>query len=129
MANYLGKDGIIKVNNHTIAEVRSWTINLAADTVEDTTLGCAWKTHKATLKSWHGSLSCFWDRSDSQGQGAMSIGSSINLTLYPEGDNGHHNALVGTAIVTGLDHTGSHSGLLEASINFQGSGALEEEST
>ena len=57
----------------------------------------------------------------------MSIGSTINLTLYPEGDNGHHSALIGTAIVTGLDHTGSHSGLLEASINFQGSGELVED--
>jgi hypothetical protein len=57
----------------------------------------------------------------------MNIGSTINLTLYPEGDNAHHSALTGTAIVTGLDHTGSHSGLLEASINFQGSGALNEE--
>jgi predicted secreted protein len=123
MATHLGKDGIIKVAGETIAEVRSWTLNIAADTVDASHLGDDWKIHKTTQKSWHGSLSCFWDGSDLNGQGALEVGETVNLQLYLE--HSTPPAFSGAALVTGVDYTGAHSGLVEANIAFQGSGALE----
>ena len=64
MATHLGKDGIIKIQNQTVAEVRSWTLNTAAELVDASCLGDSWKVHQPTIKSWHGSLSCFWDEND-----------------------------------------------------------------
>jgi predicted secreted protein len=123
MATHLGKDGVIKVSGETIAEVRSWTLNTTVETVDVSHLGDDWKVHKATQKSWHGSLSCFWDESEGSGQTALALGETVTLQLYLE--NSAPPAFSGAALVTGVDVTGSHNGLVEASIAFQGSGALE----
>lgn len=123
MATHLGKEGVIKVGSETVAEVRSWALNTTVETVDASCLGDDWKIHKPTQKSWHGSLSCFWDESDSQGQGALVIGETVTLQLYVE--QATLPSFSGTALITGVDYTGSHNGLVEASIAFQGSGALE----
>ena len=122
MATHLGKEGIIKVGNETVAEVRSWTLATTVETVDASHLGDDWKIHKPTQKSWHGSLSCFWDESDTQGQGVLAVGETVTLQLYVENDT--PPAFSGTALVTGVDYTGAHNGLVEANIAFQGSGEL-----
>ena len=124
MATHLGKEGIIKVGVHTVAEVRNWSLNSTVDTVDASTLGDDWKVHKTTQKSWHGSLSCFWDETDTSGQGELALGASVTLSLYPEGDSSHAVCWTGEALVTGIDYSGSPNGLVEANITFQGSGAL-----
>jgi predicted secreted protein len=123
MATHLGKDGVIKIQNQTVAEVRSWTLNMAAELVDASCLGDDWKVHQPTIKSWHGSLSCFWDASDVL-QTSLTVGKSIELTLYPAGDEAQQASFTGTAFITARDYTGSHSGLVEANLTFQGSGAL-----
>src|SRR5688500_1114382 len=123
MAVYLGLDGVIKIQNQTVAEVRSWTLNTAAELVDASGLGDSWKVHYPTIKSWHGSLSCFWDETDAL-QNALTVGEPISLILYPAGDADQHASFSGTAFITARDYTGSHSGLVEANLTFQGSGAL-----
>lgn len=123
MATHLGKDGVIKIQNQTVAEVRSWTLNLAAELVDASCLGDDWKVHQPTIKSWHGSLSCFWDENDAL-QNALNVGEKMNLILYPAGDTDQHASFSGTAFITARDYNGSHSGLVEANLTFQGSGAL-----
>lgn len=123
MAVYLGLEGVIKIDQQTVAEVRSWTLNTAAELVDASGLGDRWKVHYPTLKSWHGSLSCFWDATDPL-QLALTVGESIDLVLYPAGEGDPHARFSGTALITARDYTGSHSGLVEANLTFQGSGAL-----
>jgi predicted secreted protein len=124
MTTHLGKEGIIKVGTQTVAEVRSWTLNTSVETVDASHLGDDWKVHKATQKSWHGSLSCFWDETDFDGQGKLAIGESVTLVLYPAGEGFSAFHFTGLVLVTGIDYAGSHNGLIEASIAFQGSGLL-----
>lgn len=121
MTTHCGQDGLIKVNDQTVAEVRSWSLSTVVETVDGSTLGSEWKIHKPTQKSWHGSLSCFWDESDG-GQAGLNLGDSVTVQLYLE--NATPPAFSGTALITGVDYTGSHNGLVEASVAFQGSGAL-----
>ena len=123
MAVYLGAEGIIKINQQTIAEVRSWALNTSAELVDASCLGDRWKVQMPTLKSWHGSLSCFWDETDAL-QNALTVGEQISLVLYPAGDEAQHVSFSGTAFITARDYTGSHSGLVETNLTFQGSGAL-----
>ena len=52
----------------------------------------------------------------------------MNLILYPAGMEDQHASFSGTAFITARDYTGSHSGLVEANITFQGSGALMQTS-
>ena len=127
MATHKGSEGIVKVGStNVVAEIRSYSIEESADTLEDTSMGDSAKTYKPSLTSFSGSLDVFWDETDSSGQGALSIGSEVTLSIYPEGDTTGDVYYSGSAIVTGVSRTGSYDGLVEASISVQGNGALTE---
>jgi len=126
MATHKGSEGIVKVGSNSVAEIRSYSIEESADTLEDTSMGDSAKTYKPSLTSFSGSLDVFWDESDTSGQGALSIGSEVTLNVYPEGDASGDTYYTGSAIVTGVSRTGAFDGLVEASISVQGNGALTE---
>ena len=124
MANHTGVDGVVKVGTNTVAEVRDWSVNETADTIEDTTMNDTSKTFQAGLKSWNGSLNAFWDETDTNGQEALTVGSSATLTLYPEGATTGDIYYYGTAVVTSVGIANPTNGMVTRSIGFQGSGAL-----
>lgn len=124
MATHTGSEGTVKVGANAIAEIRSYSIEESADTVEDTTMGDVYRTHKTTLKSWNGSVDVFWDETDTTGQGALVVGSEVTANFYPEGATTGDSYLTGTAIVTGKTITGSFDGMVESTITLQGTGAL-----
>ena len=124
MATHSGSEGLIKVGASSVAEIRSYSIEESADTLEDTSMGNSARTYKPSLTSFSGSLDVFWDETDTSGQGALSIGSEVTLNVYPEGDASGDTYYSGSAIVTGVSRTASFDGLVEASISVQGNGAL-----
>jgi hypothetical protein len=124
MATHKGQDGIVKVGSDAVAEVRSFSIEETADTVEDTVMTDTSRTYITTLKSFSGSLDVFWDETDTNGQVALAVGNSVTLAFYPEGDTTGDTYYSGTALVTGFTRTASFDGMVEASITVQGSGAL-----
>lgn len=124
MATHIGNEGTVKIGANTVAEIRSWSLSQSSDTVEDTTMGDTDKTFLATQKSWEAGAEVFWDETDTNGQQACTVGSSVTLNLYPEGASGGDTYYGGGAIVTGLELKGTHNGMVEASLKFQGSGAI-----
>jgi predicted secreted protein len=126
MATHKGSEGTVKVGSNAVAEIRSYSIEESADTLEDTSMGDSARSYKPSLTSFSGSLDVFWDETDTSGQGALSIGSEVTLNVYPEGDTAGDTYYSGSAIVTGVSRTGSFDGLVEASISVQGNGALTE---
>ena len=56
MASHIGRDGIVKVGANTVAEVKSFSIEESADTVETTKMTDTSRTHAVTLTSFSGSL-------------------------------------------------------------------------
>ena len=123
MAIHKGSEGLVKVGANTVAEVKSYSIDETSDTIESTSMGDSAKTFESSLTSFSGSVECFWDETDTA-QVAMSIGSTITLNLYPEGADSGDTYYSGSAVITGKTVSGAHDGLVEASISFQGSGAL-----
>jgi len=124
MATHAGSEGTVKVGSDAIAEIRSFSLEETADTLEDTTMGDTARTYKSSLTTFTGSVDVFWDETDTNGQGALTIGASVTLNVYPEGDASNDTYYTGTAIVTGVTRSSSFDGLVEASITVQGSGAL-----
>jgi hypothetical protein len=124
MANHTGVDGVVKVGTNTVAEVRNWSISETADTIEDTTMNDTSRTYPAGLKSWSGNLTAFWDETDTNGQVALTIGSSAVLNLYPEGATTGDIYYSGTAIINSVGISVPTGGMIERSLGFQGSGAL-----
>ena len=126
MATHKGSEGTVKVGSNAVAEIRSYSIEESADTLEDTSMGDSARTYKSSLTSFSGSLDVFWDETDTNGQGALDIGAEITLNVYPEGDTSGDVYYSGTAIVTGVTRSASFDGLVEASVSVQGTGALTE---
>lgn len=126
MATHTGSEGTVKVGANAIAEIRSYSVEQTGDTVEDTTMGDSWRTHKATLKSWTASVDVFWDETDTTGQGALNVGTEVTLNLYPEGSTTGDVYFTGTGIVTGKTVSASYDGMVESSISVQGTGALTQ---
>jgi len=126
MATFSGSDGVILVGSDQVAEVRSYSIDETMDTLEDTSMGDSARTYKTSLKSFSGSADVFFDDTDTSGQGALTVGTSATLNIQMEGNTTGDHKLSGTVLVTGRTITGSFDGLVEASITFQGTGALTE---
>lgn len=126
MATHSGSEGTVKVGSNAVAEIRSYSIEESADTLEDTSMGDTARTYKPSLTTFSGSLDVLWDETDTNGQGALTIGAEVTLNLYPEGDASGDTYYTGSAIVTGRTVTGSFDGLVEMSITVQGNGALTE---
>ena len=125
MATHKGSEGTVKVGSNAVAEIKSYSIEESADTLEDTSMGDSARTYKPSLSNFSGSLDVFWDETDTDGQGALSIGNSeVTLNVYPEGDTTGDTYYTGSAIVTGVSRSASFDGLVEASISVQGNGAL-----
>jgi len=126
MATHTGSEGTLKVGSNAVAEIRSYTINETGETIEDTSMGDTSRTFKAGLKTFTASVEVFWDETDTTGQGALDVGSEVTLNVYPEGDASGDTYYSGTSIVTGKTVTGSFDGMVEASFELQGTGALTE---
>jgi hypothetical protein len=124
MATHIGRDGVVKVGANSIAELRSFSIDETGDTVEDTVMTDTARSFISTLTSFTGSADVYWDETDTSAQGALTAGASVTIGFYPEGDTAGDTYYSGTCIVTGVSRSASFDGMVEASITFQGSGAL-----
>ena len=124
MATHLGKEGTVQVGSNSIAEIRSFSIDETVDTVEDTSMGDASKTYLASIKDFSGSVDVIYDETDTNGQVALAVGSTVTLNFAPEGADSGDVKLTGSAIVTSKSISSSFDGLVEASISVQGTGGL-----
>lgn len=126
MATHAGSEGTVRVGANAVAEIRSYSIEQTADTLEDTSMGDAARTYLPSLTTFTGSLDVLWDETNTTGQGALTIGATVTLSLYPEGNTSGDTYYTGSAIVTGRTISASYDGLVEMSISVQGTGALTQ---
>ena len=76
------------------------------------------------MTDFSGTIDVYFDDTDTNGQVAMTVGSSITLNLAPEGTSSGAYKLSGSAIITDKSITASHDGIVEMTFSVQGSGAL-----
>ena len=126
MATHKGSEGTVKSGANAIAEIRSYTITETADVLEDTSMGDSSRTYLASLKTFTGSIECFWDETDTNGQLTLDVGSTVTINIYPEGSTSGDTYYTGSVIITEKSVTASFDGMVEASFSFQGTGALSE---
>ncbi|BAQ91864.1 phage major tail protein 2 [uncultured Mediterranean phage uvMED] len=124
MATHVGTSGVVKVGANAVAEVTGFTIDETNDTVEDTTLTDTAKSYIALRKDATGTIECHWDETDTTGQGALTVGASVTLNLYPEGADSADTYYTGTALVTGVSQNVSLDGVIARTITVQFSGGV-----
>ena len=123
MATHTGSEGTIKVATTTVGELRSYSLEQTADTIEDTQMGDTSRSYKSALKGWSGSASLFFDEADA-GQLLLVLGTEIALKVYPEGASSGDKYYYGQAIITGSNISASFDGMVEAEVTFTGTGAI-----
>ena len=124
MATHVGTSGVVKVGTNAVAEVIGFNIDETNDTVEDTTLTDTAKSYLVLRKDATGTIECHWDETDTNGQEALDVGSSVTLNLYPEGADSGDAYYTGTAIVTGASVAVTMDGVISRTFNVQFSGGV-----
>ena len=125
MPNHHGTEGLVKVGTNTVGEVTGFNFTLTAEYAEDTTLADTAKTYNvAAITAWSGSVSGFWDETDTTGQVAFVTGANVALKLYPEGNTTGDVYYYGDVLVTEITRTVARGAVTEISFNFVGNGVL-----
>ena len=124
MANISGNNGDVTISAAIVAEVLSFSLTEGINVIDDTVIGDAADTHLVGTTNWSGSVSCFWDDSDSAGQEAMTIGASVEVHLRPEGAGATNIDFNGTASITSIERSVANNSIITANFSFQGTGAL-----
>ena len=136
MATYLGKDGWVSTGalgtgspGTEVTEIRGWSVEHTAETIDDTVMGETSRGYKVTYKGFTGTVDLLYDVA-ATGPDAFTVGSTITVNFYPEDAATHGTpddgdaVITGSAIVTGKTITAAYDGLIEASISLQGDGDL-----
>lgn len=131
-ATYTGESGVVKFSKDSsavmaVASVRSFTVDQETQTIESTVMGSGSRTYLPGLKQFSGTMDVFF-RDDNTGQINLfdAIGGangSTAIELYPSGETTGVK-LSGNVIITGHSITANFDGMTEATITFQGDGAL-----
>jgi hypothetical protein len=130
MATKTGASGVVKVQVSgtavvVVGEVRSFTFDGSADTIEDSVMGDSTRTYKQGLKTNTVSLDVYWDDADAQ-QLILDEGVDIDFEIYPTGTGTGEKYYSGGGIVTSRSISAAIDGMVEASFNIQCSGAVTE---
>lgn len=130
MATNKGSSGVVKIavdggSVAVVGEVRSYSIDTTADTVEDTVMGDTARTYLPSLTSATLSVECYWDDSDAQ-QLILDEGADIDWEIHPTGTGAGEKYYEGNGVVTAKTITASFDGMVEASFSVQVSGAVTE---
>lgn len=129
-ATYTGEAGVVKFSDDTsavvaVASVRSFTLDQETQTIESSVMGTTGRTYLAGLTQFSGTMDVYL-RDDDDGQNSLFSAIGANpaaIELYPSGETTGVK-LSGNVIITGHSITTNFDGMVEASITFQGSGAL-----
>lgn len=124
MAVHKGSEGVVKVGSDTVAEVTGFSFDETSDTIESTALSNTARSYVADYVTFSGTVDCMWDETDTSGQGAMTVGSTVTLNLYPEGSGSGATYYTGSAIITSISRANAMGSIVTASFSFQGSNAL-----
>lgn len=126
MANRTSSAGLVTIGGNTVAEITSYTIDESVTTIDDSEMTDTAETHKTDITSWSGSIECFWDKADTTGQGAMTIGASISVVFLPEGNTTGNVSRSGTATIESKSMALSKGSMITQSFTLKGNGALTD---
>ncbi len=135
MATHTGHSGVVTVGSNIVAEVKDFSIEITANTVDATTLNAAaadagWTKTKVTNRSWSVSINCFMDDGAANGQIDMvnNINQSVTAMLANAGVaiscEAGGDTFAGDVLITSMSESVSGDGLVEVSFTATGLGAL-----
>ena len=126
MSTFHGRSGAVYIGANQVAEVNEFSVDLNAEFAEDSNMNDQDKTsHSDPIRSGSGTLTCWWDDTDANGQELLNVGESATLLLRPEGVGAGLNQLSFTARVTNEGITVRKGEINSRTIAFQVSGVVD----
>jgi predicted secreted protein len=125
----VGNNGVVNFGGSAVAEVRNFSIETTADTIETSVMGNDTRQYVKGMSTFSGSADVLWNSAHWTSNGMNPNVSGVNevgkvpatVNIFPEGTG---EKFAGDIIITGYTVTASFDGLIEASISFQGSGNI-----
>ena len=124
MASHTSVEGVVTVGGNVVAELRSMSLETSAEMIDATTITSAAKVNKAGTVSFTGSIDCFFDETDTNGQITLVEGASVTVVYLFEGNTSGDYSYSFTALVNSVSISASVDGMVEASFSFTGTGAI-----
>jgi hypothetical protein len=128
MAVFRGLDGEVRIGTTLYGETGSFTITETGDTIDTSRQRVAGdaRTYFAGLNTHTGSIEAHFDPDDA-GQDQISIGSSVEFTLYPAGRQDGLQFIRGTGKITNIETASQFDNqVVSFNIQYQGTGELEK---
>lgn len=119
-----GKNGKVKISDNAVAETTKWSLNESIPDADTTAQGDGAATHLVGVPSWSGNVEGHYDVADTLGQAVLTIGSSVDVKFYTDGDGSGKTFRQGTASVTGVQIESSVSDRNSFSVSLKGNGPL-----
>ena len=128
MTAYAGNSGIVAVGTTStvtaVGEVRSFSIEESADTIEVTAMGSTHREYVPSFTTGTVSIDALFDTEniganggDDSNQDHFDVGDTLFFQVQPTGATGENYS--GSGIVTSKTVTASYDGLVEASFSLQ----------
>ena len=124
MATVSGNLGVVKIGGNQVAEIKSFDITETDNIIEDTGMGDSFKSFVSGVREASGTITCHFDRTDSSGQEAMTVGAEVTLNLYPEGGQSGEREIQCTALITSVGVSQAINEIVERSFGFQANGGV-----
>lgn len=129
MASITGTSGVIKVcltggSAAAMAEIRSYSLDKSADSIESSVMGDTARTYLAGLSNSTMSVECYFDSADTTGQAVLDERAVIDFEIHPAGTGTGTPKYSGSGIVTSSNIAGAFDGMVDASFTVQVSGAV-----
>jgi len=132
MASYEGSAGTVKIKSGSdaltaIASVRSWNMEITREVVEDTSMASGGnRSYKKGLQTFAGSMDIVYDDSENTIVSTAlnpDTDDTVSVELYSESAT-DTTKFAGNIIITSYSVTANYDGITEASISYQGTGAI-----
>ena len=117
MSTETGNSGSLSFAAGVITELKSWSLEESAETIDDTAMGDAARTSKSGLPSATGTIEVHFDEGDSVQEG-MDAGVSGVLILFPKGNTSGQPRITLTVQITGRSTSGAIDEILPQSFNY-----------
>lgn len=130
MATIVGNDGAVIMQGNAVAAVRSFSIDLTADSIETTTMGADSRTYVRGPASYSGSCDVYFDPDQFNGNvhfnpTSGTVGQANYSGKFYLVEGGTDTVFwCNSMVVTGFSISSAHDSLVEATISIQGSGNI-----
>lgn len=110
-------------------EIRSWNLEETVDTLDATVMssstGFIFRDLLPSFKTWTASVDFIYNPVDvGQGNVYLKAGNTVNIGVFPEGDDVNDDVWGGKAMITSITQTASYDGLVDCTVALDGRAVL-----